>query len=137
MPSNDFYTDAHLVVAAIRVLTHQKSTPPLPEDVCRSLSFSLEHGNFLFNKLQGMEIIDMIEGGYGIRLFVKDHLKLEEIPRGIKPSGMQEELKKFQDSRKGFAQKIESFQAQQAEKQKNLFAELEKKLKKGSDKKPA
>jgi hypothetical protein len=61
-------------------------------------------------------------------------LKIEEIPRDKKEDKLEDALKKFKDSKKDFSKKIESFQAKQAEKQKALFAELEKKLKKGSDK---
>ena len=62
-------------------------------------------------------------------LFVKNHLKIEEIPCGAGENKLEEELKKFQSSKKGLSKKIELFQAKQAEKQKNLFAQLEKKLK--------
>ena len=48
---------------------------------------------------------------------------------------LDKELKNFQLARKGFTQKIESFQAAQAEKKKQMFAELEKKLKTGMEKK--
>ncbi|MBU2621040.1 MAG: hypothetical protein KKD92_01800, partial [Proteobacteria bacterium] len=60
---------------------------------------------------------------------------IEEIPKDAKVSSMEEELKKFQDSRKELTQKVASIQAQQAEKQKNLFADLENQLKKHLDKK--
>ena len=129
MQNTDLYSNAHLVVAAIRVLAHQKNTPPSIENVCQTLSFSLEQGNFICNKLEEMQIIEIVEGSYGTRLFIKNHLKTEDIPRGDKVSGLEEELKKFQSSRKDFTKKIESFQAKQAKKQKDLFAELEKKLK--------
>jgi hypothetical protein len=135
MQNADLYSNAHLVVAAIRVLAHQKNTPPSIEDVCQTLSFSLEQGNFICNKLEEMQIIEIVEGSYGTRLFIKNHLKIEDIPRGDKVSGLEEELKKFQSSRKDFTEKIESFQAKQAKKQKDLFAELEKKLKQKTDKK--
>ena len=135
MQNTDFYFDAHLVVAAIRVLTRQNSTPPSIDEVCRAISFSLEQGNFVCKKLNSMEIIDVVEGAFGTRLFIKDHLKLEEIPKGKKEDKLEEALQKFRDSKKDFTQKIESFQAKQAKKQKDLFAELEKKLKKDSDKK--
>ena len=82
-----------------------------------------------------MEIIDVIEGSYGNRLFVRDFLKIEEIPRDDDASKLKEELKKFQESQKSLSQKIESIKAQQAEKKKNLFAEMEKKLKQELDKK--
>ncbi|MBC8431698.1 MAG: hypothetical protein H8D96_07235 [Desulfobacterales bacterium] len=133
MRNTDLYSNAHIVVAAIRVLAHQKNAPPSIEDVCQTLSFSLEQGNFICNKLEEMQIIEIVEGSYGTRLFIKNHLKIEDIPRGDKVSGLEEELKKFQSSRKNFTKEIESFQAKQAKKQKDLFAELEKKLKQGTD----
>jgi len=76
-----------------------------------------------------MGIIEIVEVAYGTRLFIKDHLKIEEIPRGAGESKLEEELKKFQSSKKDLSKKIELFQTEQAEKQKNLFAQLEKKLK--------
>jgi hypothetical protein len=135
MKKIDLYSNAHIVAAAIRVLAHQKNTPPSIDDVCHALSFSLEQGNFICNKLEEMQIIEIVEGSYGTRLFIKNHLKIEDIPRGDKVSGLEEELKKFKNSRKDFTGKIESFQAKQAKKQKYLFAELEMKLKQETDKK--
>jgi len=135
MQNTDLYSNAHLVVAAIRVLTHQNSAPPSIDTVCQALSFSLEQGNFICNKLAETEVIEIVEGAYGTRLFIKDHLKIEDIPKGDQVSSLEDDLKKFQDSRKDFTKKIESFQTKQAKKQKNLFAELEKKLKQETDKK--
>lgn len=96
---------------------------------------SIERSSYLSRKLKEMEIIDVVEGSYGNRLFIRDFLKIEEIPRGDDESKLEEELKKFQESQKGLLQKIESIQTQQAEKKKNLFAEMEKKLKQELNKK--
>ena len=131
----DLYTSAHLFVAAIRVFEHQHNSPPTLEDLCRVLSMSIEHCGYLSRKLKEMGIIDVVEGSYGTRVFIRDFLKIEEIPRGDDTSKLEEELKKFQESQKGLSQKIESIQTQQAEKKKTLFAEMEKKLKKELDKK--
>lgn len=131
----DLYSDAHLTVAAIRVLERRNSVPPSIEEVCNFLSFSLEQGNFLCRKLDGIGAIEIVEGVFGTRLFIKNHLALEEIPKGAKTTGMDEELRKFQDSRKELTKKVASIQAQQAEKKKNLFADLENQLKKHLDKK--
>jgi len=133
--SKDLYTSAHLFISAIRVCEHQNSTPPTVEDICRVLSMSIERSSYLSRKLKEMEIIDVVEGSYGNRLFIRDFLKIEEIPRGDDESKLEEELKKFQESQKGLLQKIESIQTQQAEKKKNLFAEMEKKLKQELNKK--
>lgn len=129
MKEIDLYAKAHLVVAAIRILEHKDTVSSSIEKVCQMISFSLEHGNLICKKLDEMGIIELVEGAYGTMLFVKNHLKIEEIPRGAEESKLEEEIKKFQNDKKGLSKKIESFQAKQAEKQKNLFAELEKKLK--------
>ena len=133
--NKNLYTDAHLFVSAIRVCEHQNNTPPTVEDICRILSMSIEHSSYICRKLKQMGIIDVVEGSYGARLFVRNFLKIEEIPRGDHESKLEEELKKFRESQKGLSQKIESIQTQQAEKKKNLFAEMEKKLKQALDKK--
>ena len=134
MQSPDLYSNAHLVVAAIRIFTHKNSKHPSINEICKTLSFSLEQGNLICKKLKNLGIIDVVEGAFEDHLFIKDHLKIEEIQRDKKEDKLEEELKKFKDSKKDFSKKIESFQVKQAEKQKALFAELEEKLKKGSDK---
>jgi len=130
----DLYYNAHLVVAAIRIYTHKNSKHPSMNEICDTLSFSLEQGNLICKKLKDLGVIDVVEGAFENHLFIKDHLKIEEIPRDKKEDKLEDALKKFKDSKKDFSKKIESFQAKQAEKQKALFAELEEKLKKGSDK---
>ena len=82
-----------------------------------------------------MEIIDVVEGSYGDRIFIRNHLKLEDIPRAEEGSRLEEELKKFQASQKKLSQKVESFQAERAQKKKSLFSEMEKKLKEELEKK--
>jgi hypothetical protein len=136
MRNINLYKDAHLIVAAIRILEHRNSVPPSIENICNFLSFSLEQGNYICRRLNDTEIIEIVEGAFGTRLFVKNHLAIEDLPKEAGISGMEEEIKKFQDSRKELTQKVASIQAQQAEKQKNLFTELENQLKKHLDKKP-
>ena len=131
MQNLDLYSNAHLVVAAIRIFAHKNSKHPSMNEICKTVSFSLEQGNLICNKLKNLGIIDVAEGAFESHLFIKDHLKIEEIPRDKKEDKLGEALKKFKDSKKDFSKKIESFQAKQAEKQKALFAELEEKLKKG------
>jgi len=133
MQDSDLYSNAHLVVAAIRIFTHKNSKHPSLDAICKTLSFSLEQGNFICKKLKDLGIIDVVEGAFENHLFIKDHLKIEEIPRDKKEDKLGDALKKFKDSKKNFSKEIESFQAKQAEKQKALFAELAEKLKKGSD----
>ena len=131
MPSQfeNTYSKAHLFVAAMRICEHGNGTPPTIGDICKTTSFSIEQAHFLCRKLEELGVINAVEGSYGIRLFIQDHLKIEDIPQQEEGNKLEEELKKFQDSQKKITQKIESFQVEQAEKKKNLFAEMEKKLK--------
>ena len=135
MQGKDFYSDAHLVVAAIRILEHRNSSPPSIDEVCLPISFSLEQGNFVCRKLNEMNIINVVEGAFGTKLFIKNHLLLEDIPKGATEDDLEKELKKFQDSKKDYTQKIKLFQSEQEKKRKDLFTELEKKLKKDLDEK--
>lgn len=135
MKTEDLYSSAHLMVAAIRVRAHCGSTQPTVDEVCALVSLSLEQGHYLCKRLEDLGIIEAVEGAFGVRLFIKDHLKIEDIPKNVKISTLAEDLKKFQDSKKGFSQKIESIKAAQEEKKKSLFAEMEKKLKEEINKK--
>ena len=131
----DFYIEAHLLVAAIRIFEHLNSRPPTVDELCRTINFSIEKGNFICRKLEDLGIIEAVEGSYGARWYVSDHLKIEDIPRGEPESKMEDELKKFQETQKAFAQKMETLQAEQKQKKKNLFADMEKKLKEEIEKK--
>ena len=133
--SKDLYATAHLFVAAIRVCEHQMSTPPTIEDIAKILVMSMERGSYVCRKLKELGVIDSVEGSFGSRLFVRDHLKIEEIPRDADGKQLEAELQKFKESQKALSDKIENIQAKQAQKKKDLFAEMEKKLKQELDKK--
>lgn len=131
----DLYKKAHLVVAAIRLLEHQNSASPSIEMVCQMLSFSIEKGNLVIRNLKELGILDVTEGAFGVRLFIKNHLAIENIQRDENEDKLADELEKFQNAQKQRFKKIESIKAQQAAKKKDLFAEIEQKLKKGLEKK--
>lgn len=133
--SKNLYAIAHLFVSAIRVCEHQMNKPPTMDDISKILMMSIERTNYVGRKLKKLGVIDSVEGSYGNRLFVRDHLKIEEIPRDADGTQLDAELKKFKDSQKALTEKIENIQAKQAQKKKNLFAEMEKKLKQELDKK--
>ena len=90
MESKDLYSTAHLFVAAIRVWSHQDSKARSVGDICSTLKISTERGNFLCKQLEELEVVEVVEGAYGTRLFVKDHLKIENIPKDQKISSLDE-----------------------------------------------
>jgi DNA-binding IscR family transcriptional regulator len=130
MQKLDLYSQSHLIVAAIRVLEHQKKAPPSVEEICGVLSLSLEQGNRICVKLHEAGIIEVLKGPHGTRAYVTDHLRIEEIPKGDAGNSLQEEVQKFQNSKKDFKQKIEAFKAQKDKENKELFAQIEKNFKK-------
>lgn len=127
--NNNFYTMAHLVVAAIRLHEHRHARPPAMEHICEALSISLEEGNRLSLKLKDIDIIEMMEKPGDVRLFVKDHIKIETIPDQAESTSMQSALEEFKKSRTEEIDKIKSIQSSYADKKKKLHEELEQQLK--------
>lgn len=130
MEKKDLYKSAHLIVAAIRILEHQNGMPPAIDTLGAVLNFSLEECSYLCRKLHEMEIIEIVEGAFGTKLFIKNHLELENIPRSTDDSSLKEDINKFMSSKKNYEKEIESIKAKQEKKQKDLFAQIDKKLKK-------
>ena len=81
MENAELYANGHLIVAAIRLLQHQRKSSPTMEDICQLLAFSLEKGYLICKKIIEMKVIESIKGPFGIRLTIKDHLLLENIPK--------------------------------------------------------
>jgi len=126
----DLYQAAHLMVATVRVLTHQRRIPPSLSAVCQALCFSEEHGLLVCRRLIDLGVLEMTTAAHDNKLFIKDHLAIEAIPRGNADSRLDEELRRFQAGRSQINQKVESIQAQAEEKKRKLFAQLEEQLKK-------
>ena len=129
------YESAHLFVAAVRLLSHQDQSPPDLDQVCDLLQFSKERGGFICRRLEEIGALEAVPGAYGERLFVREHLKLEDIPKEDGPDRLKDELSKFQAAQKNVANRIATLQADQKQKKKSLFEEMEKKLRAEIEKK--
>ncbi len=134
MRTKDFYTQSHLIVAAMRVFEYKNGEAPTVRDICSALSISLEQGHLIVKKLSDMDILNMVKGPFDTRIFIKDHIKLEDIPKGTSGPSLKEEVEKFKTTKKDFKKEIESFQTKKEQEQKELFAKIEEKLKKGTTK---
>lgn len=134
MSEQSAYTDGHLIVAAIRIHDHLNDSPPSLEEICTHLKLSHEKGGQMVRRLEKLGIIMPVESAYGQRYAIDDYLKLEALPRVATPSKLDEEIQKFKSERNRMEKKVESIQSQQAQKKKDLFAEIEKKLKKSLNK---
>lgn len=128
MDKDNFYTKAHLVVAAVRIWEYREANPPTVENICRTLSLSVEEGNRLCRKLKEYEVIDILEKAGEARIFIIDHLKLETLVGVKEGRRLDDELENFKKSRAEQSLKIETIKMEQAEKKKKLHETLEKKL---------
>ena len=129
------YDSAHLFIAAVRVLTHKEQSPPDIDQVCDMLGVSKERGGFICRRLEEIGSLEAVPGAYGLRLFVRDHLKLEDIPKEEAPDRLKDELSRFKAEQQKTASRIATLQADQKKKKKNLFEEMEKKLRAEIEKK--
>ncbi len=129
MKKDDFYSKAHLVVAAIRILEYRDAAPASIDAINSLLMFSSEETLRLCRRMADLDIIQILEKAGDIRIFIKDHLKIEDISASAEPDSMASELMKFMQSRENQQKKIEALAAEQAEKKKKRHEELEQKLK--------
>ena len=130
---HNLYAEAHLFVAAIRVLSHTQKTPPALDQVCRHLVMSLEQGGVILRKLQKEDIVEVVEQAHGNRLFIKAHLNIEKFRHAKTQSALDKAMAEFKSDKETMSEKIAAIRADQARKKKDLFAQLENQLKKEAD----
>lgn len=126
------YDKAHLVVAAIRVLTHTQKTAPTLSSISQLLAVSQEETAWMLHLLAANGIVTEVTAGAITRYFLADVAKIETLPKKSTESQLDQELAKFKSARLGIESKAQSILAEQAEMQKSRFAEIEKKLKEAS-----
>lgn len=126
----DAYTEAHLFVAAVRLLTHKTGTHPAMDEICSILAMSMEKGLAVSRKLSAAGIVETLEDPFSVRIAVADHLKIEELPRETgHESGLTKELEQFMAKKQKEDKKIEAIQEELDKKKRSMFDSFEKKLK--------
>jgi hypothetical protein len=131
----DTYTEAHLIVAAIRILQHRKGAPPKIEEVCALLEISDEAGHTISRNLAKLGIIERLEDPFSIKLTVANHLEIEKIPRNVPESnGLAQELEKFQAKKMKADKKVADIQAEIDKKKRDMLSSIEAKFKKEMEK---
>ena len=125
----DPYTEAHLFVAAIRLLHHQKQSPPAIEDVCTTLDLSVEAGLAVCRNLAKRSIVTISEDPFSIKLGIDNHLEIENLPR-VQEAGdsLSKDLEKFMAKKKDMDKKVEAIQADLRKKKQDLHSDIESKL---------
>lgn len=131
----DAYTEAHLFVAAVRVLEFQKQSTPSVEDICTMLGFSIENGHRLCRKYQREGIVKVVEDPYSQKVAVADHLAIEQLPKSTaEESSIEQEVKKFQEAKRQSDKKVADIQEELEQKKKDMLSDIEAKFKKEMEK---
>ncbi len=126
-PSRD---QAHLIVAAVRVLQHRETVPPRIEEVAELLGLVPEPVAVAIRELVELGILREVTDAYGVRLEIGDYPRIEELATGEGPA-MQSEMKSFSAKRR---EREEALRQQFADDLKSdkreKFSKLEEDLKK-------
>lgn len=131
----DEYTEAHLFVAAVRILQHRQHSPPAVEEVGEMLGISVELAHAIRRRLTDLGIIQSLTDPFTTKVSVADHLAIEKLPKEEREENvLARELEKFQASKKDMDKKVADIQAELERKKKAMFADVEKMFKKEAGK---
>jgi len=135
MPNMDAYNEAHLFVAAVRLLQHRGGCPPAIEEVAQMLDLSVEMAHSICRRLDKQGIVETLADPFTVKLGVANHLAIEDLPRTPgEDNSLARELEKFQSEKKNVDEKVAAIQAEMARKRQDLFAGIEAKFKKEMEK---
>ena len=130
----DPYSEAHLFAAAIRIVHHQKQSPPTIDEVCSTLNISIEAALPTYRSLEKRGIIEMSEDPFSIKLAIADHLEIEKLPREVKDDNkLARELEAFMAKKNDMDKKVETIKADLEKKKQDMFSNIEDKLKREMD----
>ncbi|PIE64212.1 MAG: hypothetical protein CSA26_09435 [Desulfobacterales bacterium] len=123
------YDEAHLYVAAIRVVFHKKQVPPTIEDICELLAVSVEEGLSVCRRLAGAEMIAIAEDPFSIKLSIGDHLKIEKLPKDeAKEDALAREIEQFMNKKQDFDKKVDTIKADLERKRQRMHNDIEQRL---------
>lgn len=124
------HAEAHLYIAAVRILNHRKQSAPTVEEVSSFLEISEEEGFAVSRRLGKLSIIEIIEDPFATRITIADYLEIEKLPREAKTEDtIAQELEKFMAKKTDMDKKVEAIQSEINLKKKAMFNDLEEKLK--------
>lgn len=90
-------SQAHLVVAAVRVLAHKTGRPPSVEELAELLGWSKELVGHLVRALEARSIVQTIKSPFDLRVEIGNYLGLEELPVEDTGPGLQDEVEEFHE----------------------------------------
>jgi len=97
--------DAHLIIAAIRVLAHRHQRSPRPDEVAELLELPEATVRMRAAALQDLGALTLVESAFETHLEIRDHLKVEELAE-TRPEALAEDLADFDRRKQAEAEKM-------------------------------
>jgi len=98
-------TEAHLLLAGIRVLSHRLGRPPSPEELAELLEQSSSPVRLQLNFLEERGAVTLIKSAFETHVEITDHLAVEELPEQSGPE-ITADLEAFDRRKKDEAEKM-------------------------------
>jgi DNA-binding Lrp family transcriptional regulator len=128
MIDQGMYTNAHLFVAAIRILEHRQGRSPALKEIADMLNLSSEETARISRRLDEAGIIRTAASGIDVRFYINDHLAIENIPKEVSAPAMMEEIMRMKAEKEAKLSQLEGVMKKGPVKPE-LFSELDKALK--------
>jgi hypothetical protein len=129
----------HLIVAAIRVLTHLRNRPPTEEEIAEQLGISRELTLHILRGLEDRGIVHSLKNPFDVRYDLGDHRLLESLPLEATGPDMGREIedfhKKSEDRQKRIEQMMRDADPERTTRQK--VSKMEEEFRRFSRKRPA
>lgn len=130
MDSKPSQKQAHLVVAAVRILEHKHGRPPSLHEVAQLLEQSHEVMGHQVRVLESLDILHTVKSPFDLHVELRDHRKIEDLPQEESGPGFQDEVedfhRKFEEKQKKLQNLFNS--REQEQRQKSRFADLDEEL---------
>lgn len=135
MPTNtkgyhlNLYQKGHILLAAIRIFEFENEYAPDIDDLLAFLAVNRENLEHVIRRLEAQGVITEAGSAGARRLFINDHLKLEELKDADKGPSLEDEVARFKEEQNKIGAKVIKMQQEQKVHKQDKFAEMEKKLK--------
>lgn len=121
---------AHLIVAAVRVLAHRSGRPPSVEEVAELIGWSRELVGHLVRGLESRGILSVIKSPFDLRVEVADHTQIEALPVEDTGPGLKDEVEEFHERFKKKQEELQNLfdSNEMEERKKKRLAGLDQEL---------
>jgi len=128
MENKNLYEQAQLLTAGIRIYEHFNKRPPDLRELATFLRLAPEKVAIICKNLESNGIVGFIKSGSREALYIKDHKKIEDLPRDDSGEGIENEISKLKEMRSRHMGEIEK-RLHAGDQKSEKFKDLEKALK--------